>query len=485
MMSTPVKITVTPERIALRPGESADVEVTIQNASPVVEHYSTTVVGLPSKELSSCEPDVVQLRPKEVGNVRLQVSVPEKGGLVAGPYALGVLVRSPYQREVSRCEELALDVQPAPSLTMAVQPEVATGGKVGHYMVSLANEGNTPLAVTLSGGDPENLVGFDIRPRELRLEPGMAASAQVTASAMPPLTGQDVRRALTLRAHAGEVVVERPVALVQKPRIKGGWMKIGALTAGLAVLTGATLGGAALIRSVKQTANPPAAVNASDNKSQGQQPPPTQPSQGQPSQQPSAPPQNPSSGAQPPPSNNGQPSSGGNPPPQNGGQTFLDIAKDAQATGTRVLNADRYQPYGVNMSGDISNPATNCANANAQSFRILTAPDFAPYGAFLTSSTGDSAAKCNNMPVVFEFLKPVNQVKVAFTGSGAEYMLTVKFADGSTDSRTAKSTTPGSIATVEYIAQGKQIISAKFVHSNPNPNVGEFTLITGLGFTPA
>jgi len=235
---------------------SADVEVTIQNASPVVEHYSTTVVGLPSKELSSCEPDVVQLRPKEVGNVRLQVSVPEKGGLVAGPYTLGVLVRSPYQREVSRCEELNLDVQPAPSLTMTVQPEVATGGKVGHYMVSLANEGNTPLAVTLSGGDPENLVGFDIRPRELRLEPGMAASAQITASAMPPLTGQDVRRSLTLRAHAGDVMVERPVALVQKPRIKGGWMKIGALTAGLAVLTGATLGGAALIRSVKQPAQP-------------------------------------------------------------------------------------------------------------------------------------------------------------------------------------------------------------------------------------
>src|SRR2546430_1170282 len=216
-MSPPVKVTVVPERIALRPGESADVEVTIQNASPVVEHFATTVVGLPSRELSSCEPDVVKLRPKEVGNVRVQVSVPDRGGLVAGPYTLGVLVRSPYQREVSRCEELNLDVQPAPSLTMAVQPEVVNGGKVGHYMVNLANEGNTPLAVTLSGGDQENLVGFDIAPRELRLEPGMAASAQVTARAMAPLTGQDVRRALTLRAHAGEGSVERPVAVGQKP----------------------------------------------------------------------------------------------------------------------------------------------------------------------------------------------------------------------------------------------------------------------------
>jgi hypothetical protein len=485
-MSTPVKITVSPERIALRPGESADVEVTIQNASPVVEHYSTTVVGLPSKELSSCEPDVVQLRPKEVGNVRLQVSVPEKGGLVAGPYTLGVLVRSPYQREVSRCEELALDVQPAPSLTMAVQPEVATGGKVGHYMVSLANEGNTPLAVTLSGGDPENLVGFDIRPRELRLEPGMAASAQVTASAMPPLTGQDVRRALTLRANAGETLVERPVALVQKPRIKGGWMKIGALTAGLAVLTGATLGGATLIRSVKQASQTVAVSPKDDNKSQGQQPPPTQPSQAQPSEQTSAPPQTPSSGGQPPPST-GQQSSGNNPPPPPppGTDQFVDFTADGQKSGTRVLNSDFYQPLGFNMAGDTSNPATNCSNAVAQSFRTLGPPQFAPYGSFLTSSTGDSAAKCNNMPIVFQFVKPVKKVNVAFTGAGAEYALTVKFNDGSTQTLTQKTTTPGQVANIVYEAQGKQIVSAKFVHANPNPNVNDGTTVYGLGFTPA
>src|SRR5687767_9449995 len=147
-MAIAMKVTVSPERVSLRPAETADIEVTVQNASQVVEHFAASVVGLPSNELWTCEPDVVKLRPKEVGTLRMTISVPERGGLVAGPYTLGVVVKSPYSQEVSRCEELPLDVQPAPALTMNVQPEVANGGKTGSFVVNLANEGNMPMAVT-------------------------------------------------------------------------------------------------------------------------------------------------------------------------------------------------------------------------------------------------------------------------------------------------------------------------------------------------
>ncbi|MFC0110891.1 COG1470 family protein [Kibdelosporangium aridum] len=210
-------------------------ELTVQNASQVVEHFAAHVVGLPSNDLFRCEPDVVKLRPKEVGTLRMQISVPERGGMIAGPYILGLVVKSPYSQEVSRCEELPLDVRPAPALTMNVQPEVANGGKIGNYVINLANEGNMPMAVTLSGTDPENRVGFKFAPRELRLEPGMVAGSQVTVNSDQPLTGSEKHRSATLRAHAGETVVEKPVSFVQRPKIRGGWMKFGALAAGLAV----------------------------------------------------------------------------------------------------------------------------------------------------------------------------------------------------------------------------------------------------------
>ncbi len=295
-MAIAMKVTVSPERISLGPGETADVELTVQNASQVVEHFAAHVVGLPSNDLFRCEPDVVKLRPKEVGTLRMQISVPERGGMIAGPYILGLVVKSPYSQEVSRCEELPLDVRPAPALTMNVQPEVANGGKIGNYVINLANEGNMPMAVTLSGTDPENRVGFKFAPRELRLEPGMVAGSQVTVNSDQPLTGSEKHRSATLRAHAGETV-----SFVQRPKIRGGWMKFGALAAGLAVLGGATVGGALLLRDIKADN---AAATAAQVQPQAQQQVPQPPQQQNPpaQTQPPAPPNASSAAPQPPPS---------------------------------------------------------------------------------------------------------------------------------------------------------------------------------------
>src|SRR2546421_92970 len=104
------RVSVAPDRVSLRPGESTSVDVTIQNTSQAIEHYGPTVVGLPRDDLFDCEPSVVKLRPGESGTVQVNISVPERPAPDAGLYTLGVLVRSPYQRQVSRCEELRMDV---------------------------------------------------------------------------------------------------------------------------------------------------------------------------------------------------------------------------------------------------------------------------------------------------------------------------------------------------------------------------------------
>ena len=53
-----------------------------------------------------------------------------------------------------------------------MRPEIAAGGATGDFAVTVANEGNVPLAVTLTGDDPENRVDFAFEPRQLRLPPG-------------------------------------------------------------------------------------------------------------------------------------------------------------------------------------------------------------------------------------------------------------------------------------------------------------------------
>ncbi|WP_374065057.1 hypothetical protein V5P93_004264 [Actinokineospora auranticolor] len=250
-MNALVRVTVAPDRLALAPGESADVVVTIQNAGPVVEHFTTTVVGLPRDDLFTVEPATVKLRPKETGTTQVRITVPPRGLLVAGPYVLGILVRSPYQRDASYCAELPLAVAPVPVLAMAVQPEVVLGGDRGAYTVALSNEGNTTLAVALTGSDPERRVGFEFDPERVLLEPGTGSGVAVRVRANAPFTGQEVRRALTLRAHAGELESERPATFVQRPRLAGGLVRVAGIAAGIAALAGAAVGGALLIRDNK------------------------------------------------------------------------------------------------------------------------------------------------------------------------------------------------------------------------------------------
>ncbi|RSM35340.1 hypothetical protein DMA12_44640 [Amycolatopsis balhimycina DSM 5908] len=476
-MAGALKVTFTPDRLTLGPGESAELEVTIQNASRVVEHFGTTVVGLPRDDLFSAEPAVMKLRPMETGTVRLRVSVPDHGGMVAGAYALGVLVRSPYQREVSRCEELPLDVRPAPGLALGVQPEIVTGGKNGLYVLNLANEGNTPLAVALAGRDQENRVGFEFRPREVYLEPGTSTGAELVVRADPPLTGQETRRALTLRAHAGDVEAERPVTFLQRPRIAGGLLRVATVAAGVAVLAGAALGGALLIRSGKET---PAQVAP-----MGQPAAPGASSAPGGSAAPSSPAASSSSAAQPssspPPAQSSAPPSSAASTATPSGARLVDFSRlpDGSPPGNRIISGDLYAAKGVKLSADTQNAPTGCKDATAVALR--TAGSF---GSFLTSSGQAGADVCNTDPVRVDFTAPAHWVRVSFTGSPAttSYTMTAQLDDGSTQ-QVAATVQAGNV--VFEAPAGTSVASVTFGHTNPDPTAKEFTAIKALSYTPA
>jgi hypothetical protein len=508
-MAIAMKVTVSPERVSLRPAETADIEVTVQNASQVVEHFAASVVGLPSNELWTCEPDVVKLRPKEVGTLRMTVSVPERGGLVAGPYTLGVVVKSPYSQEVSRCEELPLDVQPAPALTMNVQPEVANGGKTGSFVVNLANEGNMPMAVTLSGADPENRVGFKIAPREVRLEPGTVAGAQVDVHSDQPWTGQEKRRTATLKAHAGETVVEKPVAFVQRPKIRGGWTKFAAIAAGLVVLGGMTYGGAKLLQDLKpqpqtplvigdpnkagETSGNPADPNANKNPQDPQNP----------SGQPTAPPANPAnpSNGQPTPSN-AQPTGPVAPTTQPG------VAQPAATKGTvdfqfdadgRQLPLDSsvdgqnvWKKLGIIVGTDIQQATFDCRDAAGQALRISRpgleqSNPVSGAGIYLTSALRSTVTKCNAVPLRLDFPTGLTAANVYYTSlPNVKYTATFFFADGKSQSFEGSARAIGEEASIGFTVpqNGAPIKTIVFGHSRTvKESTTSVTMLKRIGFT--
>ncbi|MET0238227.1 MAG: hypothetical protein ABW224_26535, partial [Kibdelosporangium sp.] len=502
-MAIAMKVTVSPERIALRPAETADIEVTVQNASQVVEHFAASVVGLPSNDLWTCEPDVVKLRPKEVGTLRMTISVPERGGLVAGPYTLGLVVKSPYSQEVSRCEELPLDVQPAPALAMNVQPEVANGGKTGSFVVNLANEGNMPMAVTLSGSDPENRVGFKISPQEVRLEPGTVAGAQVDVHSDQPWTGQEKRRTATLKAHAGETVVEKPVAFVQRPKIRGGWTKFAAIAAGLAVLGGMTYGGAKLLQDLK----PPPQVIATNNTGNEEKIPPQDPGgKNSPSENnpPSQPPQQPTPPVNPP--SNGQPPAQPSQPPvvttapgqaqQVPTSNLVNFQFDGDGrplpTDSIVDGTTVWSKAGVVVSTDLQQATFDCRDAGAQALRIsrggfTSTNPVSGAGIYLTSSRRSQVTLCNAVPLRLDFPRALSAANVVYTSlPDVKYTATFFFENGLSQSFEGSARAIGEEASIGFQVPkgGSPIKTIVFGHSRTVPeSTKSITMLKTIGFT--
>jgi hypothetical protein len=461
------KVAVAPDKVTVQPGAGTEVEVTIQNTGRSVEHYDTTVVGLPRDDLFGCVPPTVKLRPGESGTVRVTLSIPERPAPDAGLYTLGVLVRSPYQKQVSRCEELRLDVQPAPGVSIAAAPEVVTGGGSARYALQLTNDGNTPLDVTLHGTDPEGAVGFSFRPRSVRVAPNASAPAQLSVRAMAPWSGQEARRTLTVRATAtGDLTTEKQLTFVQRPRIPSGPMRFVGIALAVGVLAAATLAGA-LVRNASSNAKPGAGAAA------------TGPAFGPPLQvvgTSAAPASSPAGAA----SNPAAGASSSAPAPVPSGAVVLDPAQppDGQPPKDRPIAGDLWAAQGVKLSVNLEHAPPACADATGLALRKS-----ATYGVFLTSATSAGTDKCNSLPIRFTFAKPVKAVHVTFVGTGGAFQLLTQDTNGTIAPQPA--VTPAVKAQGQLDYTGPPVVAVQFGPVSADPNSPDRTIISRVVIEPA
>ena len=467
------KVTVTPDRLTVRPGEPASVEVVIQNTSKAVEHYNTSVVGLPGDKVYECDPSTVKLRPGESGTVSVTFSVPEHPAPDAGLYTLGVLVQAPYQRRVSRCEELKLDVQPAPGISVEAQPELATGGGTGSYGLRLGNDGNTGLDITLTGTDPEGRVKFFFRPRSVRVAPNASAPAQLTVQAAAPWTGQELRRTLTVRASAGtDLAAEKTITFVQRPRIPGGPLRFVGIALAVGVLATAILVGALMRNAQPKNGTGPNASMTQTGPAAG--PPLTQVPGS------SAPPAGgPSSAA---PSTAGS-ATGPSLAPVPAGAGVVDPGQlpDGKRPKDGPISGDLWAAAGVKVSVNLEGAPPACADANAVVIRLLR-----NQGALLSSASPATVEHCNTLPLRFTFSVPVRSVFLSFLSyRGGGYQMSVLRNDGKVDT---KQLTPpvGQIATLDYEAPPETaVVMVQFGHTSTDPNATDPTFVKRLVFTTA
>ena len=100
----------------------------------------------------------------------MRITIPEQAP--AGTYVLGVLVKSKYSDQVSRCVELPVEVAVVNGMTVQAAPEIALGGTSGTFAADLTNSGNAALHLRLTATDPERRVSARFAPDTVELAPG-------------------------------------------------------------------------------------------------------------------------------------------------------------------------------------------------------------------------------------------------------------------------------------------------------------------------
>jgi hypothetical protein len=405
-VTLPLRVTIAPERADAAPGDNLQFDVTVRNASDIVEHYGVELLGLPDGATVRTEPDAAKLRPAESGTLTVRVALPVQPPAPAGTYVVGALVRSKYRHDVSRCVEVPIELAGVEQITVTTTPEIVTGGRGGQFTVQVANEGNSPVRLRLAATDPERRVTTRFQPPSVDLPPGATAQALLTVSAPLPWNREKQRR-LTVTAGPGgpgAPLGTSTATFVQKPRFASKFAKFAGVGAVVAVLAAAIAVPTLLSRRGDGGGGgggdkkDPAAVTAPVAL------PPVSVAAGQ--AQPSAPA-----------TTTAAPSVAA-PPPGDGGASPTVPADSAAASATAgeppaatrevdlttppagVVASDFFRPQGFLVGADPGTIAVSGC-ADARSAAVVADP---AGGKFLTSSTADDPAKCHQVPLMIDFL---------------------------------------------------------------------------------
>ena len=198
-MSDNIGVSLSPENIQLNPGDSAEIAITVQNSSNVVDVVSLEVVGL---DPSWCQLSLMQssLFPGDKAECTLTISPPKDSASLATNYPFAIKANSQKDPTQYTEQAAALDLLPFYAFDMSVRPQKDTNPK-GYYLIELSNTGNSDLNIEMSGSDQESLCRFLFDPQRPRVAPGESAEVElVVEPGKRPFRGRPRSYRLTLTA---------------------------------------------------------------------------------------------------------------------------------------------------------------------------------------------------------------------------------------------------------------------------------------------
>jgi uncharacterized membrane protein len=205
--------------LAVDPGSSVTAAFKILNQGSVVDHFETSVEGVPAEWVAE-RPPVIRLLPGEEHEIAVSILPPRSPQSRAGRYPVSVCIASqdaPHQ--VARVRG-TLTVRAYYQFDLELRPQKGTGISKGDYGLRLDNQGNANLTVELEAVDSEDGCRYAFDPPQAVVPPGQDRVVPLQVRPKAPLPGGVERGYLF-------TVTARPTEAPEQVRTaQGQWVQI-------------------------------------------------------------------------------------------------------------------------------------------------------------------------------------------------------------------------------------------------------------------
>ncbi|HSM55692.1 MAG TPA: NEW3 domain-containing protein, partial [Candidatus Sulfomarinibacteraceae bacterium] len=216
--SAPIAVSAANTAIELQPGETATLEITVENRGDVADHVTVKVEDLP-RQWTTISQEFVRLTPGTSTALAVKIQPPRDSSATAGEHSFRVLVASTDQQPEPVTIEGRLTVQPFSQIRVDVAPLILEHGSAAN--VTLKNEGNAPETLTIKGHDPGDALHFSSEHDELTVAAGSTRTIplRISARRQPALGATQVTPFSVIVAGDADVREERTGELHIPPAV--------------------------------------------------------------------------------------------------------------------------------------------------------------------------------------------------------------------------------------------------------------------------
>ena len=166
-----VRLIARDHRVALAPGETRQLRVTVENAGSATDEFLVAIEPSPVVQTEEV-PRRVRLDAEQQELVTLAVTLDRESRVVPGEYRLRILAHAALSDAVSDTAFAAAVILPVRPGPLTIRQMGASSGAQREYQLDLFNEGGTTAHYTLAASDPEHCLNYRFNADIVTVEPG-------------------------------------------------------------------------------------------------------------------------------------------------------------------------------------------------------------------------------------------------------------------------------------------------------------------------